>query len=253
MQLSYTNIFILLSFIVLTGCLKQEYDYKEDHPLYIEHQHDHKDDHNHPHDHDHDHKADDVQNEDFEEIVGTLEDKERVIWQKPKKVIEMLGNLDGKTVADIGAGTGYFSFILANEAEKVIAIDIDDRFIHYMDSVKMKFPENIQNKIDIRMAELDDPKLQQGETDAIILVNTYTYIDDRITYFKKVAEGMKSGAKLLIVDYKTKRLPEGHGPPVEMRIGADSVENELEMAGYRLMETDDTTLEYQYIVLVTKP
>ncbi|MGK0388643.1 MAG: ubiquinone/menaquinone biosynthesis C-methylase UbiE [Maribacter sp.] len=245
MRLSYTTIFILFSFIFLSGCLKQEYDYKEDHPLYIEHSHDHKDSH--------DHKTDEVQGEEFEEIIGALEDKERVIWQKPKKVIEMLGKLEGKTVADIGAGTGYFSFLLANEAEKVIAIDIDDRFIQYMDSVKVEFPENIQNKLDIRIAGLDDPKLQKGETDAIILVNTYSYIQNRTAYFKKVAEGMKSGAKLLIVDYKKKRLPEGQGPPVEMRISADSVENELEMAGYRLMETDDTTLEYQYIVLVTKP
>lgn len=241
--------FGLFATLLLVGCLNQEYDYKENHPLYVEHKHNHTEGEEHHHDHE---EGKEVEDE-FDEIVEELEDTDRVIWQKPDKVIEMLGDLEGKTVADIGAGTGYFSFRLANEASKVLAIDIDDRFIHYMDSVKLKFPEAIQERLDIRISTEDDPNLQSEETDAVILVNVYSYIDNRVEYFKKVAAGMKSGGKLLIVDYKKKRLPEGQSPPVEMRLSVDSVETELEMAGYRLMETDDTTLEYQYIVLVTKP
>ncbi len=250
-HISTTSFFFLSVLLVMTGCMQQEYDYKENHPLYVEHNHEHNHtEHNHSHDHTH---QNDDGNPNFSNLVDELEDNERVIWQKPDKVIEILGDLDGKTVADIGAGTGYFSFRLANEASRVIAIDVDDRLIQYMDSIKTRFPEALQEKLDTRLAEYDDPKLQMDEADVVILVNTYTYIDDRIDYFKKVADGMKSGGKLLIVDYKTKRLPDGQGPPIEFRLSADSVENELEMAGYRLMETDDTTLDYQYIVLVSKP
>jgi len=46
-------------------------------------------------------------------------------WQKPELVMQILGNLDGQVIADLGAGTGYFSFRLMRKAKHVIAIDID--------------------------------------------------------------------------------------------------------------------------------
>ena len=50
----------------------------------------------------------------------------RQVWQKPNLVIELLGDLQDKTIADIGAGVGYFSFRLAEKANRVIAIEIDE-------------------------------------------------------------------------------------------------------------------------------
>ncbi len=246
-------ILLITTAFSISGCWQQEYDHSERHPMVNDHDyHDHAHDHNgHHHSHDHHHEG--GQGNEFNQIIEELESKDRIIWQKPEKVLEMLGDLKGKTIADIGAGTGYFTFRIAHEAEKVIAIDIDNRFISYIDSTKLQFPEAIQQRIDTRLAEENDPKLKERETDAIILVNTYCYIENRVEYFSKLRKGMKSGAKLLIVDYKKKRLPEGHSPPEEFRVSADSVENELEDAGYRLMETDDTTLDYQYIILVTNP
>ncbi len=225
------------------GCWQKEYDHHETHPL--ENEHDYHD-HNHDHSHDHGEKG-------AQDLVEEIEDKDRIIWQQPEKVLEMLGEIDGKTIADIGAGTGYFTFRLALESANVLAIDIDPQAIKYIDTTKLKFPEAIQNKIHTRLANENDPQLKPEEADAVILVNTYSYIENRIEYFSNLKKGMKSGAKLLIVDYKKKKLPEGYGAPDELRVAMDSVENELELAGYRLMETDDTTLDYQYIILVTNP
>lgn len=50
---------------------------------------------------------------------------DRVIWQKPEMVMELLGDMKDKVVADIGAGTGFFTFRLLQQAKKVIAVDID--------------------------------------------------------------------------------------------------------------------------------
>ncbi len=66
---------------------------------------------------------------DFEDKVSVFEDQNRDIWQKPDRVIDILGPLEGKTVVDLGAGTGYFAFRLIQDAAKVIAIDIDPDFI----------------------------------------------------------------------------------------------------------------------------
>src|SRR5256885_9385708 len=65
---------------------------------------------------------------DFDKLVARFEDPSRAQWQKPDEIIAGLDPLDGKTVADIGAGTGYFAFPIAKKAAKVIAIDIDKRF-----------------------------------------------------------------------------------------------------------------------------
>jgi len=69
---------------------------------------------------------------DFDTLVAHFEDPSRAEWQKPDAVIASLGPLDGKTVADIGTGTGYFAFPIAKKAAKVIAIDIDQRFLDYI-------------------------------------------------------------------------------------------------------------------------
>ena len=69
---------------------------------------------------------------DFDQLAARFEDPARAEWQKPEKVIASLGPLEGKTVVDIGAGTGYFSFPISKQAAKVIAIDIDQRFLDYI-------------------------------------------------------------------------------------------------------------------------
>ena len=59
-------------------------------------------------------------------LEGRQGNSNRTIWQQPRMIIQRLGNLQNKVVADIGAGPhGYFSFQLAGEAKKVLAVDID--------------------------------------------------------------------------------------------------------------------------------
>ncbi len=175
----------------------------------------------------------------------------RVIWQKPDMIIDLLGDLEGKTVADIGAGTGFFALRLAPRAKKVIAIDVDPRFVDYLDSVKvLELPEKIQPKLEPRLAEPNDPHLQLGEADVIIIVNTFMYIEDKTGYLKILQKSLSKGGKLLIVDFKKKRTP--IGPPSEIRVPIHIVEEALYEAGFRNIVTNDTALDYQYIVTAEK-
>lgn len=175
----------------------------------------------------------------------------RVIWQKPDMIIDLLGDVTGKTVADIGAGTGFFALRLAPKAKKVIAIDIDQRFVDYLDSVKvLELPERIQPRLEPRLASPNDPNLKAGEADIVIIVNTFMYIQDKVAYLTTLQKGMSKGGKLLIVDFKRKRTP--LGPPAEIRIPIHIVEEALYEAGYRNIVANDTALDYQYIVTAEK-
>ncbi|HMN91223.1 MAG TPA: class I SAM-dependent methyltransferase [Saprospiraceae bacterium] len=175
----------------------------------------------------------------------------RVIWQKPDMIIDLLGDLSGKTVADIGAGTGFFALRITPRAKKVIAIDIDSRFVNYLDSVKvLELPENMQSRLEARLAEPNDPHLKPGEVDIIMIVNTFMYIQNKIDYLKILHRGLSPQGRLLIVDFKKKRTP--IGPPSEIRTPIHEVEEALYTAGYRNIQTNDTALDYQYIITAEK-
>lgn len=182
----------------------------------------------------------------FESEAQAYESAERVIWQKPDLVIDQLGNVEGKIVADLGAGTGYFSRRLAYKGATVIAIDIDPRAVQWMELQRSRFPAELQERLIIRQAEPDDPHLEPAEVDMVLLVNTYTFISDRIKYFSNLREAIRPGGIVLIIDFKKTETP--FGPPVEERIDIAQVESELRAAGYSILKADEETLEYQYIV-----
>lgn len=176
---------------------------------------------------------------------------DRVIWQKPNMVLNLLGNLENKTVADIGAGTGFFALRIAQEAKKVIAIDVDPRFTNYLDSIKtLELPEAYQDRLETRLAEPDNARLQPGEADIVMIVNTFMYIPNQTEYLIKLKEGISPGGKLLIIDFKRKRMP--IGPPQQIRLPLYQVEDILENAGYKNIQSNDTSLDYQYIVTAEK-
>ena len=187
----------------------------------------------------------------FESLIADYESKDRGIWQKPELVISQLGDLNGKTVADIGAGTGYFTFRMVPKAKKVIGIDIDQRFINFLDSVKVRLPAQYRERFESRLAKPDDPLLRPGEADVVVVVNTYGYIQNRIQYLKTLSKGMSPGAQLLIIDFKKNNLP--IGPPDEYKVALGQVEKELVTAGFGIEKIDKDALDYQYIVLAFKP
>ena len=172
--------------------------------------------------------------------------EDRFQWQRPDFVISKLGDLTGKTVVDLGAGSGYFAFRLVKSAGKVIAVDIDERMIKLLEEEKTYYSDSIQSRFEARLALPDDPKLRSGEADAILVVNTYAYIQDRVKYFNRLRTALKPGGMLLIVDFKKRNLP--IGPDKAFKVNASDVEDELAQAGYTNILTDDTSLAYQYII-----
>ena len=189
--------------------------------------------------------------EEFESEAKAYENPDRVIWQKPDLVIEQLGNVQGKVVADLGAGTGYFSRRIAYKGARVIAIDIDPHAIRWMEDQRAKFPPELQKRLEIRQAAPDDPHLRAGEVDIVLLVNTYSFIEDRINYFIRLKNAIKTGGQIVIIDFKKQDTP--FGPPVEERVDDADVEKELEAAGYTILKSDKESLQYQYIIKAGRP
>lgn len=181
----------------------------------------------------------------FHELVKEMERGDRSWWQKPDEVLSLLRPLRAKKVVDLGCGTGYFSFPLVDSGATVVAADIDERFLAYVDSVK-KARGITDKQLQTRKVLPDDPLLEKREADIVIIVNTYHHLTNRIEYLKKVKAGLKKTGYVIIIDFFEKDLP--LGPPKSLKQSADVVVRELKLAGFTQFKTDDKLLPYQYLV-----
>jgi len=187
--------------------------------------------------------------EDIEKVIQDREAPDRKQWQKPQKVVQKLGNVSGKVVADIGAGHGFFTIHFLPKAEKVIAIDIDTSAIAFLEDLKTRLKDNLKEKMETRLVDTDDPKLLPNEVDIIFMSNTYSYIENKVDYLKAASKGLKPGGRICIVDHKMKKLPSG---PKVTRVPLFIVEQQMEEAGLNHLSSDDQLLPYQYIVIAEK-
>ena len=205
-------------------------------------EHKHGDGDGHQHGHAHGHANEHMNTTSFEDLVKRFDSPERDAYQQPEKVLEYIGDVTDKKILDIGAGTGYFSFKLAAKGAAVIAGDVDDRFQNY---IKEKIAKENAPKVALRKLPYDSPALTENEVDKVLIVNTYHHIEDRIAYFGKVLNGLKDGGELLVIDFKKQ---DGPGPPVKMKMAASFITKELEQAGFREFEVNDSLLKDQYII-----
>ena len=180
--------------------------------------------------------------------LSQAENLGRASWQQPTFIVGKLGELEGKTVADIGSGTGYFTFQLAHKKAKVIAIDIDKEMLAFIDTYK----SDISPEIETRIAEPNNPMLRIGEVDKALIVNTIGYIENLAAYLKTLKPGIAKGGLLVISDYKTTdvHVP---APSAEKIVSVLKLKQDLEEAGYVNITVDDTTLQYQYVVTAEVP
>jgi len=190
--------------------------------------------------------------ESFDLQVRKYEDPKRQAWQDPKFVIEALGDLTNLVIADIGAGTGYFTFQLAVHANKVIAIDIEQRFLNYIEDRKSEmYNRKLAEKIETRLTSPDSPSLNIKEVDLVLMVNTVGYINDRALYMKTLLEGMNDNSRIVIVDYNEGEMPVG--PANENKVSVNKISEVLENAGFVVDLIDSKSLQYQYLIKAHKP
>jgi len=158
-----------------------------------------------------------------------FDDPARDAWQMPDRVIETLALAPGSAVADIGAGTGYFSVRLAKAAAgpTVYAVDIEPSMVEYLKARASR--EHVPNLVAV-LAGPESPNLPKA-VDLVLVVDTYHHIADRVAYFRRLRASMTPNARLAIIDFR-KDSPEG--PPVEFRFTPDQITGELRQAGFAL-------------------
>src|SRR5215813_6536764 len=183
----------------------------------------------------------------LDQYIALLEDPQRDEWQKPDAVIHALKLKEGQVVADIGAGSGYFTVRLARavgQKGQVFAVDIDEGMLGYL---RQRLAQEKIANVQVMQVPPHDPLLIDGSLDLAFICNTYHHLEDREVYLRKLRKALKPDGRLAIVDfYKRDGIPVG--PPMSMRLGEETVEKELQEAGLKITEKL-TFLPYQYILI----
>lgn len=180
---------------------------------------------------------------DADKWAQIFDDPKRDAWQKPHEVIQALALKPDAVIADIGAGTGYFSARLANMVPKgrVYAVDTEpDMVKHLAERAKREGLKNLSAVT----GKPDDPKLPQ-KADLALLVDVYHHIENRDQYFRKLAGALKPGGRIAVIDF---RMDSPDGPPKDARIAPERVKAELKSAGYELVQ-DHAFLPNQYFLV----
>ena len=253
------RIYLAVFYLVLCFSCRNDFNQSQKYPIKQTHTHEHAHDHSHEHgdhgEHSHEAHVHSKVNIDPNKNSGIYGSENRDTWQRPDLIINHLGNLEGKVLADIGAGpTGYFSFVIGSNTnvKKVLALDIDQSALEFMEKVIDRNKETLEGKIETRLVSSNDPKLKTEEVNVILISSTLTFIDDRVAYLKNLRKSMPTGGRLVIVDYKMKEIPEMF-PPVEQRIPLYQMEQIVDDAGFKRIVTDDTSLQFQYVVVALNP
>ncbi len=158
----------------------------------------------------------------------SFDDPARDVWQKPEDVIRALALKSDARIADIGAGTGYFTVRLARAVTGglVYAVDIEHKMVdHIVSRAKEAGLTNIRGVV-AREASASLPEA----IDLALMVNSYHHIEGRTAYMRDLASSLRLGARIAIVEAR----PEAdQGPPKHYRLSIAQIDQEMLAAGYK--------------------
>jgi ubiquinone/menaquinone biosynthesis C-methylase UbiE len=178
--------------------------------------------------------------------IGALEDPQRDAYQKPHEVLKALNIKPGEIIADIGAGSGYFTFRLSHfvgDKGKVYAVDVSpDMILH----INRRIREQKANNVVTVLADPDDPLLPDQSVNRFFICEVWHHIENQTKYLALMKKMLKPGGEVVMIDFHKKEFPVG--PPMNMKIAREDVIKRLESNGYRLTK-EHTFLPYQYFLV----
>jgi SAM-dependent methyltransferase len=164
---------------------------------------------------------------DADELTRVFDDPARDAWQRPDDVLRALELEPTMIVADVGAGTGYFSVRLARAVPRgeVIATDIEPDMVRFLKERAHR--EGLPN-LRALQASPGASGLAASSIDRILVVHVWHHLSGRGEYARGLAAALRPGGRLLIVDFSPAA---DRGPPASMRVAPKTVIAELEGAG----------------------
>jgi ubiquinone/menaquinone biosynthesis C-methylase UbiE len=177
-----------------------------------------------------------------------LERSEREEEEAPSRALKLIGIEPGMVIADVGAGTGYFTRRMAKmtgPSGKVYAVDIQPRMI---EALKRNVAKEQLGNVEAILSKEDDPLLPVGQIDLILMVDVYHEFAKPQAMLRKMREALKPGGRMVLLEFK-KEDPDVPIRP-EHKMSVEEARVEVEAEGFTLSKVI-STLPRQHILIFT--
>ena len=184
------------------------------------------------------------------ENLGELEGADRDTWQRSEQIMDVLGIAEGSVVADLGAGSGWFTVRLARRVwpnGKVFAEDIQPQMVEVIKRRRAR--ENLERVIEVRLGTAEDLKLPDNSLDAALICDAYHEMEQPVALLRNAARALKQDGRLAIIEFT--KAGGGPGPLMEDRVDPERVIREAQAAGLHLIARPNI-LRYQYMLVFGK-
>ncbi|HZP02996.1 MAG TPA: class I SAM-dependent methyltransferase [Terriglobia bacterium] len=181
--------------------------------------------------------------------IPWLDRPERDEEEQPSVVVDALSLRGGEVVADLGAGSGYFTFRLAHkvgEKGKVLAVDIQEEML---ETVRRRAEASNLANVEVVKASETDPRLPVNGVDAVLIVDVYHELSHPFEVMTKVRQALRPGGRVVCVEY---RKEDPKVPIKEVhKMTVEQLRKEMSAVGLDHSRTIET-LPFQHIVIFSK-
>jgi ubiquinone/menaquinone biosynthesis C-methylase UbiE len=184
--------------------------------------------------------------------MSAFEEDDRETWQHSDEILAALALEPGMTVADVGAGTGYFTRQIAPMIEPggvVLAVDIIPEFL---EDLERRVGEMGITNVETIRSSPDDPMLPADSVDLIFISDTYHHFDQPVPMLAGMRAALRPGGRMAIVDWERMPNPiferDGLDWEAHIKVGSEDVIEQATENGFRLLEQHDF-LEWQYFLV----
>ena len=185
------------------------------------------------------------------EELGVLEGPDRDAWQKPDLVMDALGIGEGSVFADLGAGGGWFTVLLARRVGPNGTVFAQDVQRQMLEAIKRRVGREGLRNVEYVQGSLDgvDSRLPAGRLDAVLIVDVYHEVANPIELLRNVGASLNATGRIGIVGFTLEGG--GPGPPLNQRKSEESVIEDAQEAGLRLVNrvNRESFLEFQYMLI----
>ena len=182
------------------------------------------------------------------EYVERFEKEGREVYDNRELIVEKLGLEPGMAVADVGAGTGLFTRLIAarvGPSGRVYAVDIAKAFVDH--TVMSSHARGLKNVEGVVCAP-DDVKLPPGSVDLVFLCDTYHHFEFPYRTMASIAKALKPGGRVAMIDFERIEGKSSDWILDHVRAGKEVFREEIEASGFEFVEELDLFEENYFLV-----
>lgn len=179
------------------------------------------------------------------EELAALEGPDRDAWQEPERIMDSLGITSGTTVADVGAGGGWFTIKLANRVGPKGLVYAEDIQREMIESINRRVNRTNLSNVKTIIGTSNNPKIPTP-VDAVLMVDVYGEVEDPVTLLRNVIPQLEKGGRIGIIEHRLNGG--GPGPPLQDRVAPETIIRAAEAVGLELVTHDDS-FRYQYLLI----